>query len=141
MLSLIEMPGSSPHVFLAEFKFVGFPFYLSLLLLWLFLQGLVWLAERYSSMVSGIQWWRSGLVGVICTMVMVLAWSIPRFVFGGETDNVIHAMTSGLIFGSVAAWFLCGQLYHFDVVNRIIVAIGVPILVLCSIALGQVWAR
>lgn len=141
MLFLIEMPGGSPHVFLAEFKFVGFSFYLSLLLLWLFLQGLVWLAERYSSLVSGLQWWRSGLVGVICTMVMVLAWSIPRFIFGGETDNVIHAMTSGLIFGSVTAWFLCGWLYYFDVVNRIIVAIGVPILVLCSIALGQIWAR
>lgn len=124
---------------LAAFKFAGFEFFFSLLLLWILIQGLVWLAERYSNVISGVQWWRSAILGLIATIVMVLTWGIPKQIMGGEGHNLVHAMTSGMVFGGIASWFLCGRLYRFDSVHRIVIAIGVPILVVCALAFGQIW--
>ncbi|MDF1755103.1 MAG: hypothetical protein P1U89_20105 [Verrucomicrobiales bacterium] len=135
--SQITFIGETP-VFLGAFKFVGIGFYLSFVILWLFLQGLVFLAERYSRLISGIQWWRSGLIAIAGILVLVFAWPFPALFSEEETVNVISAMTSVLILGTVVAWIMCGKLYQFEFLHRVIVAVGVPIFSFCAFALGKV---
>ena len=131
--------GSS--LFFGAARFAGFSFVYSLFILWVLLQGLVWLAERYSDLVSGVQWWRSAVLSLASMLVMVLAWDLPTGFRSDAPENLIFSMTSSIALGGLVAWFLCGQLYQFDIVHRIIVAVGVPLFVFCSLALGQTVAE
>ncbi len=121
----------------AAAKFVGFSFFLSLFLLWGLIQGLVFLAERYSDLVSGVQLWRSMVLSFVALFVMTLAWSLPSGFRPDVPDNLLLAMTSSILFGGVTAWLLTGRLYQFDAVHRAIVAVGVPLFVFCAIALAE----
>jgi len=129
-------PNAQSHLFFGAMKFVGMGFFLSIIFLWLFLQGLVFLAERYSRLISNTEWWRSGIMAGVATMVHILAWQIPGFFSQQVTVDVIAAMTSSLICGTLVAWILIGKLYHFEFLHRLVVAIGVPVFVLCASALG-----
>lgn len=125
-------------VILGGFKFVGVGLYLSAVLLWLFLQGLAFLAERYSRMISPLDWWRSAAMAVMGMMVGLIAWQIPGMFSKEEATNVVAAMTSTLICGFIAAWILIGRLYTFEFLHKIVVSLGVPIFYFCAIALGKV---
>jgi hypothetical protein len=126
------------HTLFGAVKFVGIGFYLSLILLWVFVQALVWLAERYSRQISGTQWWRSGILAAIGMIVGIMSWQIPGLFSSEETVDVISAMTSSLMLGFLVAWMLLGRLYFFEFFHRAIVAVGVPILVFCALALGKI---
>lgn len=129
---------SEPNLVISAIKFVGLGFYISLLVLWTLLQGLVWLAARYSRLISRVHWWRSGVLAFFCTMTMIVAWSFP-FVFAeAEEDDVILAMTSSMVCGAIVAWFLCGRLYRFEFIHRVIVSVGVAIFVLFAMEIGRI---
>ena len=124
--------------YLAAFKFVGIGFFISLLLLWGFLQGLIFLAERYSNMISRIDWWKSGMIALTGMIVFYFSWQLPGMI-GGES-TVTTSMTSSLICGTFVAWIMCGRLYSFEFLHRLIVSVGVPVFIYCSVALGKVMA-
>ncbi len=131
-------PNTQFHLFLGVMKFVGMGFYLSIILLWFFLQGLVFLAERYSRLISNTDWWRSGIIAGVATMVHFAAWQIPGLFSEQVTVDVIPAMTSSLICVTVVAWIMIGRLYNFEFPYRLVVAIGVPVFVFSASALGLV---
>ncbi|MDF1812925.1 MAG: hypothetical protein P1V20_11945 [Verrucomicrobiales bacterium] len=123
-------------VIFGAFKFVGIGFYLSLIILWVLLQGLIFLAERYSDLVSQTEWWRSGIVAATGMLVYFFSWQLPGAL--GKEGTITASMTSSLICGAFVGWILCGRLYRFELLHRLIVAVGVPVFVYCSIALGKV---
>jgi hypothetical protein len=125
-------------LWLGAVKFVEIGFYLSIILLWLFLQGLIFLAERYSRLMSNTEWWRSGVIAGVAIMVHFVAWQIPGMFSEQVTVDRLAAMTSALIGGTVVAWILIGKLYQFEFLHRLVVAIGVPVFVICALALGMV---
>ena len=127
-----------PFPVVSEIRFVGVGFYISLLVLWFLLQCLVWLAVRYSRLISDVDWWRSAALAFIATMVMIMAWSFPSLLGDIRQDDLIASMTSAMIAGIVAAWFLCGRLYRFELIHRAIVSVGVAILVLLSLEVGRI---
>lgn len=121
---------------LAEFKFVGFDFFLSLLFLWILAQGLVWLSTHYSRLISKTYWWKSAMMTFCATFLMVIGWSIPGRITGSE--NLIYSMTSAIILGAIATWIISGYLYNLEIIHRMIVAVGVPLLFFCASAMGLV---
>ena len=123
-------------VLLGEIRFAGIGFFLSLILLWIFIQILVFLAERYSRMISSTEWWKSGILALTGMLVYFYSWQIPEMM-GGE-GKVTTAMTSSLICGSLVAWIISGRLYDLEFLHRLVVAVGVPVFVYCAIALGKV---
>ncbi len=130
-LFFIEMP-----IYLGRFGFVGLPYIFSILMLWLLTQGLVWLAERYSRMLSSTAWWRSGLMALLVTFSMVLAWSLPAKMMGLEIDNLVYGLTATIIVGGMMTWFLTGSLYSLEFTHRAVLTIGVPIMAIMALAVG-----
>ena len=139
------MAVSSPYqaafgqsfVFLAEVRFAGAGFLLSLAMLWALSQGIVQLAVRFSRHISKPQPWRSGILALLITVVMILSWPAPAFFSRGGEDDLIWPMSSAIIFGAAAGWFLCGRLYRLEFMHRFIVSVAIPVAGLCTLALGR----
>ena len=124
------------HPILAEVKFVGLAFYLSLFFLWILVQGFVWLSVRYSRLISTTKWWKSAMVAFLTTLLMVVGWNLPQMIV--DSDYLMYSMTSAIACGTIATWILCGYLYNLEIMHRMIVAIGVPLLTFCATALSLV---
>lgn len=120
----------------AEVRFVGLAFYLSLLFLWVLVQGFIWLSVRYSRLISTAKWWKSAMVAFATTVLMVFGWDLPRMISG--TESLMVSMSSAIGCGAIATWILSGYLYNFEFMHRTIVAIGVPLLYFCASATGLV---
>lgn len=135
-MSVPESLTQIPFATLATAEFVGLPFYLSLFFLWLMIQAFIWLAERYSRLSSETNWWRAGIIAFLSTILIVVGWGVPTLIT--KSEHMMHSMTVAMIFGAVGTWFLCGYLYNFEFVHRIIVSIGVPLLAFFAIAMGLV---
>ena len=71
-------------------------------------------------------------------MVVIIAWSFPSLFGDAEEDDIVVAMTSAMICGALTAWFLCGHLYRFEFIHRVIVSVGVAIFVLLSMEVGRI---